>query len=91
MQKKIENGDKLPEEDKTKLNEAIEKAKKDVESTDVEVVKKATEELTNVANDVFARMYQNASANAQSTETKTEEKPNDGDPEVVVDDDNNNQ
>ena len=86
-----ENVDKLPEEDKTKLNEAIEKAKKDVESTDVEVVKKATEELTNVANDVFARMYQNASANAQSTETKTEEKPNDGDPEVVVDDDNNNQ
>ena len=92
MEKQIkENGDKLPEEDKTKLNEAIEKAKKDVESTDVEVVKKATEELTNVANDVFARMYQNASANAQSTETKTEEKPNDGDPEVVVDDDNNNQ
>ena len=91
MEKQVkENGDKLPEEDKTKLNEAIEKAKKDVESTDVEVVKKATEELTNVANDVFARMYQNASANAQSTETKTEEKPNDGDPEVVVDDDNNN-
>ncbi len=92
MEKQVkENGDKLPEEDKTKLNEAIEKAKKDVESTDVEVVKKATEELTNVANDVFARMYQNASANAQSTETKNEEKPNDGDPEVVVDDDNNNQ
>ncbi len=92
MEKQVkENGDKLPEEDKTKLNEAIEKAKKDVESTDVEVVKKATEELTNVANDVFARMYQNASANAQTTETKTEEKPNDGDPEVVVDDDNNNQ
>ncbi|MCI7003291.1 MAG: molecular chaperone DnaK [Clostridia bacterium] len=92
MEKQVkENGDKLPEEDKTKLNEAIEKAKKDVESTDIEVVKKATEELTNVANDVFVRMYQNASANAQSTETKTEEKPNDGDPEVVVDDDNNNQ
>ena len=92
MEKQVkENGDKLPEEDKTKLNEAIEKAKKDVESTDVEVVKKATEELTNVANDVFARMYQNASANAQTAETKTEEKPNDGDPEVVVDDDNNNQ
>ena len=92
MEKQVkENGDKLPEEDKTKLNEAIEKAKKDVESTDVEVVKKATEELTNVANDVFARMYQNASANAQSKETKNEEKPNDGDPEVVVDDDNNNQ
>ena len=92
MEKQVkENGDKLPEEDKTKLNEAIEKAKKDVESTDVEVVKKATEDLTNVANDVFARMYQNASANAQTAETKTEEKPNDGDPEVVVNDDNNNQ
>ena len=84
-----ENGDKLPEEDKTKLSEAIEKAKKDIESTETEVVKKAVEDLTNVSNEVFTKMYQNASANAQNAETQ-DQKPNDGDPEVVVDDDNNN-
>ena len=84
-----ENGDKLPEEDKTKLSEAIEKAKKDIESTETEVVKKAVEDLTNVSNEVFTKMYQNASANAQNAEAQ-DQKPNDGDPEVVVDDDNNN-
>lgn len=88
MEKQLkENGDKLPEDDKTKLNDAIEKAKKDVDSTDVEVVKKAVEDLSNVANDVFSRMYQNASANAQNANANSQ--PNDGDPEVVVDDDNN--
>ncbi len=85
-----ENSDKIAEEDKTKLTEAIEKAKKDIESTDVEVVKKAMEDLSNVANEVFTKMYQNASANAQTAEN-AESKPNDGDPEVVVDDDNKNE
>ncbi len=89
MEKQVkENSDKLPEEDKTKLTEAIEKAKKDIESTDIEIIKKAIEDLTNVANDVFSRMYQNASTNAQSTNTDAENKSNDNEPEIVVDDDN---
>ncbi len=58
-----DNGDKLSVEDKKKLEDAVEKAKKDFESTDVEVVKKGLEDLTNVSNEVFTKMYQNANPN----------------------------
>ncbi|MBE7082223.1 MAG: molecular chaperone DnaK [Clostridiales bacterium] len=84
-----QNGDKLPEEDKTKLNEAIEKAKKEIDSTETEVIKKAMEDLTNVSNEVFTRMYQNAQANA-GTQPENATESNNSDPEVVVDEDNNN-
>ncbi|MBO7526329.1 MAG: Hsp70 family protein, partial [Clostridia bacterium] len=87
-----DNGDKLPDEDKTKLSEAIEKAKKDKDSTDIEVIKKSMEELTNVSNEIFTRMYQNANPNgANGTDGTTggENGSNNGtdgsDPEVVVD------
>ena len=85
-----ENGDKLPEEDKKKLEEAIEKAKKEIESTDTQVIKNALEELQKVSNDVFTRMYQNANPNGANP-NGTDGNPNggnngtDGDPEVVVD------
>ena len=77
-----ENGDKLSAEDKKTLEEAVEKAKKDFESQDVDVIKNALEELTNVSNSVFTKMYQSAGANATGAEGKA-----DSDPEVVVDDD----
>lgn len=62
-----ESGDKLAEEDKQKLQAAIEKGKKDFETTDLEELKKGLEELTKVSNEVFTKMYQNAS-NAQNTD-----------------------
>ena len=74
-----ENGDKLAEDDKKKLEEAIEKAKKDFESNDIDVVKKAIDELTNVSNGIVSKMYQASDAASQG---------NGPDPEVVVDDDN---
>ena len=77
-----DNGDKLAEEDKKKLEEAIAKAKKDFESDDIDVIKKAIDELTNVSNGVVSKMYQSASANAGQGGN------NGPDPEVVVDDDN---
>ncbi len=83
-----ENGDKLSAEDKKKLEDAIEKGKKDFESTDVEVVKKGLEELTNVSNEVFTKMYQNANPNGAGTDPNGNGGNNggtDGDPEVVVD------
>ena len=84
-----ENGDKLPEEDKTKLTEAIEKAKKEIESTETEVIKKAMEDLTAVSNEVFTKMYQNAQANgsgdANNGGDNNGTNGTDGDPEVVVD------
>ena len=55
-----ENGDKVSEEDKAKLNEATTKAKEDMKSEDIEVIKKAQEELSKVSNEVFSKLYQNA-------------------------------
>ena len=90
-----ENGDKLAEEDKKNLEEAIEKAKKDFESEDVETVRKAIDELTNVSNGVVTKMYQAANPNGTNGDGTTDgtngdagEGNNggtDGDPEVVVD------
>ncbi len=84
-----ENGDKLSAEDKKKLEDAVEKAKKDFESEDVEVIKKALEELTNVSNEVFTKMYQQAnSASTASTGGSDGNNAgnagnNDGNPDVV--------
>ncbi|MBE5733055.1 MAG: molecular chaperone DnaK [Clostridiales bacterium] len=60
-----ENGDKVDEADKAKLNEAMTKAKEDMKSDDIEVVKKAQEDLSKVSNEVFSKLYQQAQANPQ--------------------------
>ena len=93
-----DNGDKLAEEDKKKLEEAIEKAKKEFESEDIEVIKKAIDELTNVSNGIVSKMYQSANPNGAGTDSNTgttdgnngnnnngNNDNNDGNPEVVVD------
>ena len=84
-----ESGDKLAEEDKQKLQAAIEKGKKDFETTDLEELKKGLEELTKVSNEVFTKMYQNAS-NAQNTDPNGNNdnngsNGNDGEEEVIID------
>ena len=87
-----ESGDKLAEEDKQKLQAAIEKGKKDFETTDLEELKKGLEELTKVSNEVFTKMYQNAS-NAQNTNPNGNNDNNgsngsdgsDGEEEVIID------
>lgn len=84
-----ESGDKLAEEDKQKLQAAIEKGKKDFETTDLEELKKGLEELTKVSNEVFTKMYQNAS-NAQNTNPNGNNdnngsNGNDGEEEVIID------
>ena len=58
-----DNGDKISEEDKTKLNNAIEEAKKDFASDNIDTVKSALEKLTTVSNEVFSKLYQQAGAN----------------------------
>lgn len=76
-----DNADKLSEEDKKALADACEEAKKHVASENLDEIKKATEDLTNVSNTVFTKMYQNMQGqpNAQGGNPN-----NDGDPEVVV-------
>ena len=87
-----ENGDKLNEEDKKKLQDAIEKAKKEFESDDIEVIKKALDELTATSNGIVSKMYQGANPNTDPNGNGGNNDGNnggngstDGDPEVVVD------
>ena len=87
-----ENGDKLAEEDKKKLEDELASAKKEFESEDVEVIKAALDKLTTVSNEVFTKMYQNANPNgttgsddAGANGGSTNNDNNDGDPEVVID------
>ena len=82
-----DNGDKLSDDDKKKLSEAIEKAKKDFESEDIEVIKKAIDELTNASNGIVSKMYQSAQNNANAGNNGNNDN-NGSDPEVVVDDEN---
>ena len=84
-----DSGDKLNEEDKKKLQDAIAEAKKQQASEDLDAVKKVIEDLTNTSNGIVSKMYQNASAaagadanNGGNNGGNNGEGP---DPEVVVD------
>lgn len=82
-----ENGDKLSADDKKRLEDAIEKAKKDFESEDVEVLKKALDELTQVSNEIFTKMYQNANPNGTNGTNGTtgdNASGGDNDPDVTI-------
>ena len=61
-----ENGDKVSEEDKAKLEEAVKAAKEDLASDDTDRIKAATEKLSNEAQGVFAKIYQQAAAQQQA-------------------------
>ena len=61
-----ENGDKVSEEDKAQLEEAIKSAKEDLASDDAERIKSANQSLSEKAQGVFAKIYQQAAQeNAQ--------------------------
>lgn len=60
-----ESGDKLKDEDKTRLNAEVESAKDILKNTeDIEKLKAALENLTKVSNEIFTEMYKNANPNA---------------------------
>ena len=81
-----ENGDKLAEDDKKKLEDAIVEAKKGQELTDAEQVKKASEDLSKVSDEIVTKMYQNAKPNGDNNDGNNGSNGGtDGDPEVVVD------
>ena len=88
-----ENGDKISAEDKKRLEDEIEKAKKEFESDDIEVIKKELETLTQVSNEVFTKMYQNVNPNGangtdgnngQNGDNGSTGTTADGDPEVTI-------
>jgi len=55
-----ENGDKVSQEDKTKLEEAIAKAKEDLKAENVDDLRKAIDELSKASNDVVSKLYSQA-------------------------------
>ncbi len=82
-----DSADKLSDEDKKSLTDAVEEAKKHLTSENIDEIKKATEDLTNVSNTVFTKMYQNMSNQAQAesnNNAQSTDKKDDGDPNVVV-------
>lgn len=68
-----ELGDKLPAEDKGAINEAVEKAKKALESTDAAQLNAAAEELTKVSHKMSEEMYKKAAAAQQAAGASAEQ------------------
>ena len=61
-----ENADKISEEDKTKLNEAIAETKKEIETDDVEKIKASSENLSKVSQEIITKLYQSAAPNGDN-------------------------
>ncbi len=78
-----DNGDKISEEDKKKLEDGIAEAKKETACDDIEKIRAAVDKLSKESNDVVTKLYQAASASAKPEENKNEN----GDDTVIVDDD----
>ena len=72
-----ESGDKLTDEDKTTVENAVKEAKTELESNDNDRIVKATEKLSNDVQAVFTKLYQQAQQ-AGGAEAGA---PNDGDTE----------
>ncbi len=71
-----ENGDKISEEDKNKLEEAVKSAKEELASDDADRIKAANEKLSNEAQSVFAKIYQQAqqaAGNAQQQQSASDD------------------
>ncbi len=59
-------GDKVSAEDKAKLEEEIKSAKAELETNDKDKMDSAFEKLSNVSQEIFGKIYQQAQANAQN-------------------------
>ena len=64
-----ENGEKLTEEDKKALQDATAKAKEDINTDDIEAIKKAVDELSAVSNPIFTKLYQQEGAQGADSTT----------------------
>ena len=78
-----DNGDSISAEDKEKLTKAIEEAKKDFETDDIEKLRAAMDKLSKENEGIVTKLYQNAAAKAQAEQQANEKK---GDDEVIVED-----
>ena len=75
--------EKLTEEQKGKVDKAITDLKDALAGSDLEAIKKKSEELTNVLQDVGTAIYQQAAAQQAAQKTKTAETAKEDDKKVV--------
>ena len=85
-----DNGDKISAEDKEKLEKAIEKAKKDMETDNIDDLRKAIETLSKENEGVITKLYQQAAEvnKAQNAGNANAETVKDED--VIIEEDKNN-
>ena len=77
-------GDKLPDEIKTEVEEAVAEVRKVQDSEDVEEIKKATDSLTEVVQKIGESVYEEPAAPAEGEDVPPEEEaPADDDEDVV--------
>ena len=60
-----ESGEKIAADDKSKLEAAVAKAKETLKGDDLDAIKKETEELQKVSNEVFTKLYAQAGGNPE--------------------------
>ncbi len=79
--------DKVDSKDKEKAEKLIEEVKKSLEGTDIDEIKKKTEELNKVAMDLAGKVYEQAAKEAQANqESQSAENPKNDDEHEKVED-----
>ena len=63
-----ESGDKISDEDKAKLEEAVKEAKVELETNDIDKMKAATEKLSADVQPIFSKLYAEAQQAAQNAQ-----------------------
>ena len=76
-----ENGDKLSQDDKTTLQAAVDKCKHDIETDDVEQIRKALEELSTSSSSIISKLYVEASKQAKEKENAEKQ-----DEDIIIED-----
>jgi len=61
-----ENGDKISDTDKSTLQAAIDKCKREIDTDDVEKIRKALEELSTSSSSIISNLYAQASKDAKA-------------------------
>ena len=77
-------GDKVDKKDKEKAEKLLDEVKKALEGTDIDEIKKKTEELNKVAMDLAGKVYEQAAKEAKENEA-SDNNSNDDDHEKVED------
>ena len=78
-----DSGDKISAEDKEKLEKAIEQAKKDFETDNIDELRSAIDKLSKENEPIITKLYQQAAQEAQANASKDQK-----DDEVIVEDEN---